>query len=90
MSTTYLLSGKESVNILHSIEICSVQGVLAGKYLKGERRKKNNQQHISFSFYTFMEYPLLYGAPLGNSTVQTGLHKQQCSVLQGSPTYYNT
>lgn len=40
MSTTYLLSGKESINVLHSVEICSVQWILAGKYLK--RGKKTN------------------------------------------------
>lgn len=39
VSTTHLLSGKQSVNVLHSVEICSVQGILAGKHLRRGKEK---------------------------------------------------
>lgn len=59
MSTTYLLSGKESVDVLHSVEICSVQGILAGEHLR-KGREKYNEQHINFNFCNFTQYLLLF------------------------------
>lgn len=66
VTTTYLLSGKESINILHSIEICSVQWILAGKYLK--RGKETNTINTpllisltlhSIYYFWLLQHPLL-------------------------------
>lgn len=32
----YLFSGKQCVDVFHSIEICSIQGVLAGENLQNK------------------------------------------------------
>lgn len=43
----YLFSGEQCVDVFHSIEICSVQGVLAGKNLQnraqGEHRAPSSE-----------------------------------------------
>jgi len=58
-STTYLLSWKESINILHSVEICSVQGILAGKYLKRGRKTNtinNSSPLISVTLHSIHHF----------------------------------
>lgn len=37
----YLFSGKQCVDVFHSIEICSIQGVLAGENLQNKMQAKN-------------------------------------------------